>query len=214
MAQIKNRKKVAMCDRIITIEISKEEYNKFEDNLDYAKKIVSGSYKAHPELFPISMADHYKSNGHARVSKKTGMRLRKIRTGGQKIYLATTVAKGCFLGVEPSQTCDEQGLTKAYGVFKKEAGALNPGYEPNSVNLDGWHANNLAWKSCCTLLNRLRNMTWKWFTAKICPTGCSSPMKACQQFHILSFHHPGLPAMHPASASVPTRQMILFGLQV
>ncbi|OYT13024.1 MAG: hypothetical protein B6I19_07250, partial [Bacteroidetes bacterium 4572_114] len=140
MAQIKNRKKVAMCDMIITIEISKEEYNKFEDNLDYAKKIVSGSYKAHPELFPISMADHYKSNGHARVSKKTGMRLRKIRTGGQKIYLATTVAKGCFLGVEPSQTCDEQGLTKAYGVFKKEAGALNPGYEPNSVNLDGWHA--------------------------------------------------------------------------
>ena len=236
MAQIKNRKKVAMCDRIITIEISKEEYNKFENNLDYAKKIVLGAYKAHPELFPISMADHFKFNGHARISEKTGMRLRKIRTGGfdyriyphfvvpymrgetediedalfllrwapywaiaethgknamfwyrchnffsrksivgttihketpipkdlvgdeyhgklggQKIYLATTVAKGCFLGVEPSQTCDEQGLTKAYGFFKKEAEALNPGYEPNSVNLDGWHASNLAWKSlfCC-----------------------------------------------------------------
>lgn len=42
------------------------------------------------------------------------------KLGGQKIYLATTVSKGCFLGVGPSQTCDEQGLTKAYGIFKKK----------------------------------------------------------------------------------------------
>jgi hypothetical protein len=69
------------------------------------------------------------------------------KLSGEKLYLATTVSKGCFLGAEPSKTCDGEGLTKAYGIFKEEAEVLEPGYRPDSVNLDGWQASNLAWLS-------------------------------------------------------------------
>ena len=232
MAQVKDNKKTTMCDRIITLKISKEEYDEFETNISYARKVISEAFISTPELFPVSMGEAYKFNGHARVSKKTGMRLRKIRTGGfdyriyphfivpymrgetkdiadalfllrwapywaiaqthgknhmywyrchnffsrksivgttiqkdtpvpkdlvgdeyhsklggEKIYLATTVSKGCFLGAEASETSDATDLTSAYGTFKDEVKVLEEDYAPNTVNLDGWPAGNLAWKT-------------------------------------------------------------------
>jgi hypothetical protein len=66
---------------------------------------------------------------------------------GQRIYLATTAAEGCILGVELSEGADAESLTSAYGVFASEALAHNPNYCPESVNLDGWEATAQAWQS-------------------------------------------------------------------
>ncbi len=64
---------------------------------------------------------------------------------GLKTYLATTVAKGCVLGVEPSDSADGPALKKAYGVFKEEAQDLQPDYTPKTVNTDGWSGTQSAW---------------------------------------------------------------------
>lgn len=61
--------------------------------------------------------------------------------------MATTAARGCFLGVGVSETADEAGLSAAYGEFQQEALALKPDYAPQSVNTDGWEGTQLAWKS-------------------------------------------------------------------
>jgi hypothetical protein len=63
------------------------------------------------------------------------------------VYVATTVAVGCFLGVGLSETADVQGLTAAYGEFQQEAVALKPDYAPDSVNTDGWESTQVAWKN-------------------------------------------------------------------
>jgi hypothetical protein len=66
---------------------------------------------------------------------------------GKRVYLATTAAAGCMLGVELSQGADAQSLTNAYGVFAQEALAHNPNYHPQTVNLDGWEATAQAWQT-------------------------------------------------------------------
>ena len=69
------------------------------------------------------------------------------RTKGKKNYIATTIAEGCFLGVQASHTADESALSSAYEVFKQEARDLDPEYEPATVNTDGWWATQNAWKA-------------------------------------------------------------------
>lgn len=66
---------------------------------------------------------------------------------GEKVYVATTVADGCLLGAELSQTAGTEDLQAAYGVFAYEARELNPNYEPQTVNTDGWEATQKAWKN-------------------------------------------------------------------
>jgi len=66
---------------------------------------------------------------------------------GEKIYVATTVADGCLLGAELSQSAGTEDLEVAYGVFAHEARELNPDYEPQTVNTDGWEATQNAWKN-------------------------------------------------------------------
>ncbi len=68
------------------------------------------------------------------------------RIQGEKAYIATTIANGCFLGVEASKSADEASLKEAYGVFQKEALALDPLYQPQTVNTDGWWATQKAWR--------------------------------------------------------------------
>jgi len=65
----------------------------------------------------------------------------------ERVYLATTVAKGCFLGSALSEDASEEGLKKAYGKFMEEAQELKPDYQPESVNTDGWKATKKAWKN-------------------------------------------------------------------
>jgi hypothetical protein len=61
---------------------------------------------------------------------------------GKRIYIGVTAAKECFLGVGIAHSADETGLTQAYGEFQQEALALNPQYCPDTVNTDGWDAEN------------------------------------------------------------------------
>jgi hypothetical protein len=69
------------------------------------------------------------------------------RLNGQKAYIATTVANDCVLGVSLALAADEEHLTEAYGHFQREAQHLNPDYQPQTVNTDGWSATQLAWKA-------------------------------------------------------------------
>jgi hypothetical protein len=69
---------------------------------------------------------------------------------GNRVYIATTAAQGCFLGAALTPTADTEGLTKAYGVFATEAQALQPGYCPETVNTDGWEQTQSAWKRECS----------------------------------------------------------------
>ena len=64
---------------------------------------------------------------------------------GQEVYIAMTGSKDCVLGAEIAMSEDTVGLKAAYGVFKKEALALEGSYNPLSINLDGWKATNQAW---------------------------------------------------------------------
>jgi hypothetical protein len=66
---------------------------------------------------------------------------------GERIYVAVTAAMGCFLGVEIAKTADAAALRDAYGVFQQEALQLNPEYQPESVNTDGWESTQNAWKT-------------------------------------------------------------------
>lgn len=67
------------------------------------------------------------------------------RWNGTKAYIATTVGADCVLGVGVALQADELALTEAYGQFKQEAHRLNPTYQPQTVNTDGWSATQLAW---------------------------------------------------------------------
>lgn len=67
-----------------------------------------------------------------------------IKIKDKKAYVATTVGEGCFLGMQASPKADEVTLRKAYGVFQAEALALDPDYQPDSVNADGWKATQNA----------------------------------------------------------------------
>ena len=65
---------------------------------------------------------------------------------GKKVYLATTVGQNCFLGVSISPEAGEDALTTAYRQFQTEAQQVQPGYQPETVNTDGWQATMKAWK--------------------------------------------------------------------
>ncbi len=70
-----------------------------------------------------------------------------VRFNGQKAYIATTVAEDCVLGASMSLTADTEGLTEAYGHFKREAQHVQPDYQPETVNTDGWSPTQNAWQA-------------------------------------------------------------------
>ena len=59
---------------------------------------------------------------------------------GKRGYVAMTAGGGCTLGLALSDSADEEHLTQAYGCFAEEARSLNPHYQPQTVNTDGWSA--------------------------------------------------------------------------
>ncbi len=67
--------------------------------------------------------------------------------GGDKQYIAMTVAKECILGAELTESASEDSLTEAYGVFAGEARSVSPDYAPDTVNTDGWAATQKTWKN-------------------------------------------------------------------
>ena len=69
------------------------------------------------------------------------------RFNGGKAYIATTVGSDCVLGTSVALNADETALTEAYRQFKQEARNVDPGYEPQTVNTDGWTATQNAWRA-------------------------------------------------------------------
>jgi hypothetical protein len=66
---------------------------------------------------------------------------------GEKVYIATTVGKDCCLGASVSQGAGEDELTEAYAQFQREAHQVQPNYQPETVNTDGWQATMKAWRT-------------------------------------------------------------------
>ena len=60
------------------------------------------------------------------------------RTKGKKSYIGTTIAKGCILGVRVVKSACESSLKRAYKIFKQEALNIDPNYQADTFNIDGW----------------------------------------------------------------------------
>ncbi len=65
---------------------------------------------------------------------------------GERVYITVTAALGCFLGVALSPSASADDLAAGYGEFAAEAQAHHPGYQPETVNLDGWEGTQTAWQ--------------------------------------------------------------------
>lgn len=94
-----------------------------------------------PEVVGTTVKDPDKLPEHLLADEK------HTRLNGEKTYIATTVAAGCVLGASLALAADEEHLTQAYGQFKQEAQRLKPGYQPKTVNTDGWWPTQLAWQA-------------------------------------------------------------------
>jgi hypothetical protein len=96
------------------------------------------------ELMRILMDDDAEA---ALVFLKKQADEKHAKAHGEKWYVGTTVAQDCILGASVATTADADGLTAAYGVFQQEAQAIQPQYQPKTVNTDGWAATGKAWRT-------------------------------------------------------------------
>jgi hypothetical protein len=71
---------------------------------------------------------------------------------GEEVVIATTVGGDCVLGASVALGIDTSNLTEAYQHFKDEAQQLDPEYQPETVNTDGWEATQKAWRSLFPLI--------------------------------------------------------------
>jgi len=69
------------------------------------------------------------------------------RRAGKKGFIATTTGQGCFLGAALTNEADTASLTTGYGEFLQESRKVEPDYQPNTVNTDGWEPTQQAWKT-------------------------------------------------------------------
>ncbi|UJB72387.1 hypothetical protein HRE53_26020 (plasmid) [Acaryochloris sp. 'Moss Beach'] len=65
---------------------------------------------------------------------------------GKRVYLPTTVANGCILGVSVTDSASPEALREGYQTFQQEALQLDPSYAPITANHDGWLAIQIAMK--------------------------------------------------------------------
>lgn len=66
---------------------------------------------------------------------------------GKKTYIGMVVGDECVLGAAMSPSAGEADLTEAYGQFKAEALNVDPDYQPETVNTDGWLSTLNAWST-------------------------------------------------------------------
>jgi hypothetical protein len=85
---------------------------------------------------------------------------------GVKNYVATTVGGGCCLGTALAQTAGVEDLQAAYAVFQQEAHNVQPDYQPQTVNVDGWAATRQAWRALFPLVVLLRCFLHGWLNLR------------------------------------------------
>jgi len=83
----------------------------------------------------------------AKLPTDLGADEKHSRISGEKVYIATTVGQDCFLGASVSPGAGEDELTEAYKQFEHEAHQVQPDYQPETVNTDGWQATMKAWRT-------------------------------------------------------------------
>lgn len=71
---------------------------------------------------------------------------------GEEVVIATTVGDDCVLGASVALGIDTPELSEAYQHFKDEAQQLQPDYQPETVNTDGWEATHKAWRRLFPLI--------------------------------------------------------------
>ena len=104
-------------NRTICMHVCQAQYYMIIQNATQFRIVVDMAITEYPELFPA-----------------------------EKTYIATTVGNGCILGANISESASEEDLQEAYSVFKEEAECVNPAYQPDTVNTDGWLATQNSWK--------------------------------------------------------------------
>lgn len=65
---------------------------------------------------------------------------------GEEVYVTTTAAAGCLLGVGLATETTAEAFRAGYGEFKQEARELSKTYAPETVCTDGYKATRLAWQ--------------------------------------------------------------------
>jgi len=65
--------------KTIVLPISASNYTKFMLDRKIAHKIIQDIYKKTPDLFPVSMSCGYCLNGKTKLSKKSGVKMRRIK---------------------------------------------------------------------------------------------------------------------------------------
>jgi hypothetical protein len=85
---------------------------------------------------------------------------------GVKNYVATTVGAGCCLGAALAPTAGTEDLQAAYGVFRREARDVQPGYAPQTVSADGWASTHQAWLLLFPLVALLRCFLHGWLNVR------------------------------------------------
>jgi hypothetical protein len=95
----------------------------------FGRNSITGTTVKHPEDLPKDLLADEKHTKH----------------GGEKVYVATTVGNDCMLGAAMCKGADAVALTQGYGAFAKEARNLDPDYQAETVNTDGWGATQNAW---------------------------------------------------------------------
>jgi len=92
---------------------------------------IVGTTVIHPESLPRDLLADEKHTRH----------------GGDKVYAAVTAGQDCVLGAAMCQGADAAALSQGYGVFAEEARNLDPDYQAETVNTDGWGATRKAWEA-------------------------------------------------------------------
>ena len=91
---------------------------------------IVGTTVIHPERLPRDLLADEKQTKHV----------------GKKVYAAVTVGEDCVLGAALCPGADAVALSRGYGVFAEEARNLDPDYQGETVNTDGWSATQKAWE--------------------------------------------------------------------
>jgi hypothetical protein len=66
---------------------------------------------------------------------------------GQRVSIATTAGHDCILGASVAPSASPSDVQLAYGLFAREARAVEEAYAPHTGNTDGWQAPQGAWQA-------------------------------------------------------------------
>lgn len=66
----------------IVLSFTEETYNAFMKDNQLAHSMIRSEFIKHPELFPPEISSGYKLNGKTRISRKLGLKMRKIMVAG------------------------------------------------------------------------------------------------------------------------------------